>query len=60
MTVQEAIEAIERLGVDSRGYPKLKEALSMAIEALKEQAKLKGTVALLEVLLVESLKQWED
>ena len=36
------------------------EALSEAIEALKEQAKLKSAVALLEVLLVESLKQWED
>ncbi len=37
MTKQEAIEAIERLGVDSRGYPKLKEAFDMAIEALSAQ-----------------------
>ena len=37
MTKQEALEVIERFGVDSRGYPKLKEALDMAIEALQEQ-----------------------
>ena len=34
MTNREAIEVIERLGVDSRGYPKLEEAINMAIEAL--------------------------
>lgn len=34
MTNREALEVIERLGVDSRGYPKLKEAIDMAIEAL--------------------------
>ena len=36
MTNREALEVIERLGVDSRGYPNLKEALEMAIEALKD------------------------
>ncbi len=34
MTNREALEVIERLGVDSRGYPNLKEALEMAIKAL--------------------------
>lgn len=37
MTNREALEVIERLGVDSRGYPKLKEAINMAIEALEKQ-----------------------
>lgn len=39
MTNREALEVIERLGVDSRGYPKLKEALDMAIEALRRSEK---------------------
>lgn len=42
MTNREALEVIERFGVDSRGYPKLKEALDMAIEALSAQPERKG------------------
>lgn len=48
MTNREALEVIERFGVDSRGYPKLKEALDMAIEALTENDNIKRKIEILE------------
>lgn len=36
MTKQKALETIERLGLDNRGYANLKEAINVAIECLRE------------------------
>ena len=48
MTNREALEVIERLGVDSRGYPKLKEAINMAIEALSNTPNTFNTLEALD------------
>ncbi len=56
MTNEEAIEVINRFGLDARGYPILQEAIDTAIKALEQEPK---TVHWIRVIDKAKHSVWE-